>query len=68
MPNDYQEDWQSESRARAIGQNGNDGDHYILEKEFEYWLNQQPCAYKTKQNKIMLHRCWMASRINKLLK
>ena len=68
MSNEYSEDWQSESRSRAISQNGNDGIHYDLEKEFEYWLNQQPCYYKRKQNKIMLYRCWTASRIAALLK
>ena len=27
-PLDYAEDWQPETRARAIAQNGNSGDHY----------------------------------------
>lgn len=27
-PVKYNEDWQSEDRARAIAQNGNDGSHY----------------------------------------
>lgn len=31
-PVEYSEDWQSESRARAIAQNGNDGQHYKEQK------------------------------------